>query len=782
MNKKPKYVDNRPHSQKYEYKAPDDSILFNDDKMLRPIRLSLPKPPKLHLIDGYGLPPEEQVFKKLVIPPRLRQLEERVIRDLKEQDTRNKAFVITNFKIQELFWRTLEKERRQYVEEIDFIKKIWWHRLHGYWFFNNGKPTYIDGWHFYYLNFWYMPEVKGGYPDYRDADRKEFIFFRYTYTTTETFSQTNKDGMAESDRYGKYVMKEAGRRVCYGLLEPKNRRAGDTSKGLCIGHEIVSKTIGTDGFGIMSYTADNAKKHFSGKLVSAWSRLPCWMKPYTPSGNDPNTIIYNVPSNEYVEKGLQTEITYATSADSRFYDGKKLIAVLLDEEGKDRNTNIAERWRIIQNCLSQGNGSIIHGWAYHPSTVEEYNEGGKVYRDLANQSDFYRRNSNGQTMSGLFRLFIPAYERLDGFIDRYGYAIDETPKTPVINAEGKLVKTGAIEYLNNRRKTLLKDGSPEALAAYRAEKKQFPMEYSDCWLGEAGDAGFNIEKIDQRRAELSRSNPTKRGNYMWEGGRRHGRVIFLENPEGKFIISKELDDARSNAKVQYWTRDPISGEDIMAWKPLYAGAFTASGDEFDFATKREMTFREDRSRKSKGGGAVFWERDKKTDSKDVMSEWESYRFVCTYLYRPQTDDEYKEDMLKMCVYWGALFYPERNKTGLWKYFITEGYAGYLKYDVDEVTGKIADKPGHFTATGSKDLYFKVLMDYIEFRVHKECHDDLLEQITRISGPERLKDFDLFVACALCLVGSRSSYARVLQQLDDSDVIDLTAFVGKRFMR
>ncbi len=778
MSKKSKIIDIKSPAKKIL--PADDSFIVNEDRMLRPIRISLPDPPKLELIDGFNLPIEDQYFRRTEIPYKLKKLEERCVSELKEQDRRNKAFVITGFKLQALYWEILEKERKYFKDEIDFIKRCWWHRMNGYWFMNNGKPTYITGWHWMYLNFWYMPDVAGGHPLYRDADRKEFLFFDYSYKTKETFVEIDSDGFAMTDRYGNYVMKEMPNRVCYGVVEPKNRRAGDTSKGLCIGNEIASRTLGTDGFGIMSYTADNAEKHFKGKLVPAWNRTPMFFKPFSSSSNDPQSIVYNVASNEYGLSGLRTEITYAKTAESRYYDGKKLIAALLDEEGKTEQISIVDRWHVVQNCLSQGNGNLIHGWAYHPSTVEDYSEGGREYKTLADQSDFYRRNKNGQPFSGLFRIFVPAYERLDGYIDKYGMPIIETPRPKVQNEYGSWVEIGAYTYLMNKRNSYLKGGTPEHMIAYRSEQKQFPVEYSDCWIGTSGEVGFPAIRIDQRLIELDRltqmhKSATSRYNLVWDT--KDGSVIPVPDPEGRWYLSRLLKPHEANQKIKIWWIDPVTGDGRYVWRPMYPDKFVGSADPYDFATKSQMKIREGKSRMSAGSIAVFWKRDKTVDVGDIASEWESYRFVCTYNFRLANISEYYEDVIKTMVYFGLLLYPERNKTGLWQYIIERGYAEYLLYDVNPLTGMVVEKPGFYSLEGSKQELISAIKDYLDLRVEKENHADFLYQCKVFTGPEDLKNQDLLTACGGCLLGLRSGYAKMIEDGNSGGGIDLSGLAN-----
>ena len=71
-----------------KYKEHDRHILFNEDPDLKPIRVKLPKPPTEKKIIGYGLPHEEQVFKRPFIPNKLFELNKRKdISDKEKSDT-----------------------------------------------------------------------------------------------------------------------------------------------------------------------------------------------------------------------------------------------------------------------------------------------------------------------------------------------------------------------------------------------------------------------------------------------------------------------------------------------------------------------------------------------------------------------------------------------------------------------------------------------------------------------------------------------------------------------
>lgn len=765
---------------KYEYQPADNSVLYHvSDAALKPIRLSLPRPPRVDLIDGYGDNPEDQVFQRSVMPAKLQRLEEIALENLKTKAETDKAYTMTAYKLQREFWDELEDKQNYYRDEISWIKKTWWHIINGYWFYNNGKPTYITGWHYRYLNFWYINGV--GYPDFRDRDMKEYIFFNYAYTTTETFADLDKNGLAIPESDGSYRMKDLGKRICYGAGQNKNRRSGNTNKGLNMVYAVTSLTTGTDGGGIMSYTADNAKSHFEKKMLPAWRKMPIFLKPVTSSNNSPKSIIHKAPANELGVKSLENAISYAETAEPKFYDGMKLAAVLIDESGKVTTLDVRKRHDVIQQCLSQGNGEIIHGWEYQPSTAEDLTAGGMEFKGLLEDSNFYKRmHSTGQTRSGLFRLFMPADEGLDGYIDKYGMSV-----------RGKLTEDHifkgysqtATEKLQGVRNQLLIESKhdPDAMRKLREERKLFPLCYDDSWIGEAGEIGFDVEVIDLRLAELSRKPKTKRGNFAWIGSRFQGGAKFIEDElNGRFNISLELDDSQSNKFTKDSYQDPDTGEDIPTWTPLHPERFTAGADPFKYKTKVQATIGDGHRKKSTGrlsdgGGAVFWHRDFNVDPEDKdIKEWESNRLVCTYRFRTSDNIEYTEDMLLMCIYYGAMMFPEINVDIVYQKFVEWGYAGYLKHQVD-IHGKIKDKPGITSLEGSKQEIFNELRNYIAKHGHRECHDTFLNEAKNIRGMEEMTRYDELTAVGCALVGAKSRYHEFLQEADNNEYSPLDIF-------
>jgi hypothetical protein len=163
---------------------------------------------------------------------------------------------------------------------------------------------------------------------------------------------------------------------------------------------------------------------------------------------------------------------------------------------------------------------------------------------------------------------------------------------------------------------------------------------------------------------------------------------------------------------------------------------------------------------------VVRDRDLKIDpeTKDIK-DWETWKVVADYSYRPDSDDEYVLDMLMPAIYYSAMVFPENNIRIVLKNFTLWGYSGYLKHEIDEVTGKIKEEAGGFTGTRTKEELFMELQRYFYYRSHQEQHYKILEEGVAIDSPEHMKFYDRLAALGYALWGSKSSYGKHLHQQD-----------------
>jgi len=754
------------------YKEVDKYVVLNEhDRDLTPVVLKLPKPPPERLIDGYDLHPDEQYFRRHEIPEKLIALERRANENVKKWADRNVVHKVTGYKVLKEFWELFYKEKDSLKDEIEYIKKIHWHLYYGYWFYNDGKPTWIPPAHYRYLNFFYMKEAPY-FVEYRDVDRKSEIYEWYCYNTHETFAKLGEKGEAISEPDGSYKMKKLGHRTIFGTLTPKRRRRGETQKSLNRGFWIQERHRGIS-LTVTSDIKDHSKKIFLEKMVPAWDKYPLFLKPISYRDDPHKEISFSRPLGVYSENTLDSSFAFTESSTERANDSRKLYYSLEDEEGKGASrADVSKRWEI--NKLTMCQGHIIHGYSNHPSTIEEMTEGGAVYQAMAKFSNFYiRKPVSGQTMSGLLRMFFHGWDGMDGYIDRWGISVIDTPTKRQIELAppGALYpysEKGAKQVWHEELEVYLKDGSVDAKNKYHEVLRKCPGNYADCWIGTFGDIGFDTVIIDTRLAELRRQSKTIQLNFKWKNDVRDSEVIRSDNPNGKFEVSnlflnEKIDNLKTLSARIY---DPTKGRIVPAYKPLYPSRFTAGADPFDYSTRTEQQLREDKTRLSYGSGAVFWEFDSRVDSSDNMAEWESYRFVCTYRHRAPSEAEYCEDMLMMCVYYGAMLVVENNKRNVIRHFIDRGYGGYLKY-MQEPDGTFKREPGVWMGGPTKDEMLNLVRDYINDRGHKECHAPFLEDCKHIKGKEDLKNRDQLTSCGVALLGSKSSWGKEMERVSEA---------------
>lgn len=709
-----------------QYKEADEYVCLNEDRMLHPIWIKLPSPPPLRDIEGFGLPASQQKFQYVEMPERLQVL------------------VDKSEKIEDI-WSELELNQIRYKEEIDWILNQIRKVLKGHWVFINGKPTYLDGWHYGYLNFWRF-QTKGR-PEYRDRNRKFFHALRYAYTTTETIVYNDEGKIMYKDVERKIPrMRDVGRKVFLGIIYPKHRRDGASNQCLCAAYFETIYHFGKNS-AIISMSGQHAENAlFTEIAVAGWKQMPFFFKPVTKSNENPNDAIeFFAPrkraNQAKTSKELGSKVFFSTTSDSTQLDGKKIFWMLCDEGGKTKDVDVYERHQQLKECVAQGAGTVIEGFIPMPSTVGEMEgSGGRKYYELCEDSKWDERLPTGQTQSGLMLIYMPAYEGLEGYIDEFGNSIVENPSAEqkdYINNE-----LGAKEYLQTKKEELLKKGNMEK---YAELCRLFPESYIECFRTKDGEIGFNLKVINDRIDLLTyeEKHVARRGNFYWIDKKRDSFVSWQDDPDGKWLISQILDASATN-KV---SKKIVAGNIIQRF-PVDT-KYTASADPYKFENARSAM-----NKLSKGGGSVFWDYDPLIDQDKPIQQWKSHRFVCTYLERPKKKEEYKEDMLMMCVYYGAKMHPEAELPDIQEYFDQRGYYGYLSFDVDPNTNVRRTQAGFLSRTQKKELFDK-LRDYIEEHGHRECHIDFLKQCKDIQAIEQMTDYDLLVACGGALLGTKS---------------------------
>ena len=561
--------------------------------------------------------------------------------------------------------------------ELEKIREQHWtYRRCGFWFMNNGEPVYITGTHWLYLN-WAVTNV--GFMNYRNTDRKVFYCLR---------------SVEEDPRSG-------------GLVYVSRRRGG---KSYIAGIWMLDRvSLGLDKVGgIQSKTDEDAKRLFAKSIVNYFVNLPHFFKPVydTSQGLRPKKelrfykpTIKGKNADLMLEgEELRSEINFGSS-EPYHYDGNALFGYVLDEFGKPQRSNVWDTWNIVRYCMDQDGAWV--GKAFVTSTIEDLDTTGTGPKDIWRNSDQSKRDGNGRTTSGLYRLFLGAHEST--FFDEYGN--EETEK-------------GLTYYMNMRK-------------AYEHDQRQLskiirknPFTIEEAFRVDGEKCIYDSMLLNERLDHLSwKENLTTRGNFVWENGVRDTKVVFEPSANGRWELCWNFEKEEDSNRV-------VRRGDLCF--PNNKQNFRMGVDPFDHKITED-------GRMSNGSGIVLRRRT-------PINEGDPYSraFVAKYVYRPDLPRIYYEDMLMASVYFGCEILHENNKDGISSYFEERGYYNHLMWLPDR------NKPGIAAVETSKQWGAEITDAYIKENHKKIYFKDLIEDWLEFKIDKSTK-YDLAMAAMWCLV-------------------------------
>jgi len=643
---------------------------------------------------------------------------------------KKKEILFSDLKKEEQYWRRIEPPvdlmkirsmdewndmpkpfKERYTE---FIRKEFERRRNGVWFMNNGEPTYITGHHYMFLQ-WSKIDI--GYPSYLEFQNR----------LSRHFVACEHDPRSMGQVYVK-CRRSGYTQMCSGNLSDEGTQVKDKLLG------IVSKT-----------GKDAQENVFMKKIMPIYRNYPFFFKPIQDGTTNPRQeLAFREPSkritknNKTANRGeaLDTIINWKNTT-SNAYDGEKLHYLFLDEAGKiEKPEDITEIWRVHRTCLLVGRKII--GKAMVGSTVNPLDKGGRNFKKLVYNSDPTERNANGRTKTGLYKIFIPSYEALEGFFDRYGNPVIEDPEEPILGVDNEMIEIGAKTFLKNERKALSND-------SYDLNEviRQFPFTMDEAFRDSTKASTFNIAKIyEQLENNMDMyPNPVVRGNFVWENGVQDTKVIFRPDANGRFKVSwMPPEDIRNNILLAYGKKTPGN-----SW--LGVGGV----DSYDLDATVD-------GRGSKGALHLY---------NKVNIEHPSNMFVLEYASRPPLARIFYEDVLMAAVFYGYMILIENNKYGIARYFENRGYDGYLM-----------DRPAHLgggsrSATKTKGIpsnsqdIIQAHAQSIEAYIHEHVglneegnygsmyFDNTLEDWINFKIDDRTK-FDLSISSGLALMAAQKS--------------------------
>lgn len=416
------------------------------------------------------------------------------------------------------------KQLKYYVDEIDRL-------VNGVWVLINGEEVYFNRFIYFFLQ-WYLLPDSGEYPQFRDTSL-------YYYRFTEIVDKS---------------------RLCTGHTLLKGRRLGATSMVIS---RMLLKMITSErkNFGITSKSAQDAGEEGAfGFLTSAFESLPIFLQPDIEGGEVKNKVLSlrNKPKGKKIKQGDGLLVkAFWRAPGMNTFDSGAYEEILIDETGKfdsqKTKVNIIDYLPVVTKCVKKG--AKVTGKLCLPTTVNPPTLGGANYRVVWNDSDQTKADYLGKTVSGLYRIVIPAYLGYSGYIGEFGESIWQTP-TPEqteylksLDDECPDPYIGAKQYLQQERDKL--KNRPEDL---QKEIQMNPFDAEEVFDSANNRCIFNlqnlvsrekelIEKLEAEGKDIVNDELGRRGKFLRDAS---GRSHFVDDPNGLWYIHYLLPPEEAN--------------------------------------------------------------------------------------------------------------------------------------------------------------------------------------------------------------------------------------------
>lgn len=592
--------------------------------------------------------------------------------------------------------RRLDIEYKKWLKNSSFFEpelqsyreREWDRTTNGFWFYLKGKPVYITGQHYFMLAHW---TIEGNAPDFRTTDMEWHYFWEYCWDDPK----------------------------CYGMLEVTQRRQG---KSVRAGNAIYYRTSRAKEkkSGIQSKTDADGERLFSKQVVNPMKKLERIFLPLMDKalGSTPKKkISFNKTSSTaekedeeiFETKELISEIDFRSSTESA-YDGEKMYVYISDECGKVERASIYKRHGMVKPCMTVGKRII--GKMMYTTTVEDIGDADKYdegnFERLWDESNQNKKDSKtGQTISGLYRYFLPADHALE--YDEYGY-----PKVE----ENRI-------FLENQREVY--SGNSVEKASYI---RRYPLVIEEAFWTPGDEGIYDQIAVQNARDNLKAVNKEDLliyGNLVWKNGIRGSGVDFIETKHGRFAFHKDF-NIKNECLIQNtdidWTGDYI---------PRRAKERIIGVDPFDH---KEIS-------KGYTGSKAAAYLYIKYMPRNPLSE----TFVAQYLMRPEDIDEFHEDIAKLAFATGAEVLIENQKQALIKFLGDSKFKQFLVSFDGNTTGVPASPKNKTAAADATAIYIR---DSIE----KVVFNELLDDWSRFNLKNSTK-FDAAMAAGWALLGSFS---------------------------
>lgn len=604
----------------------------------------------------------------------------------------------------------LTEEQEKYAsEEVRRCKQ-------GFWFYRNGKPTYITGKYYFYLQYWRLEDDI--YPEYRSADRNYYLFLNHWENVL----------------------------WCLGIFRGKKRREGASSQACA--NLIYECIFFKNSFcGLVSKTLEDSKDTFNDMVAFGYRLLPVFLKPRQLNKEDSVTSL--VFANKIANKkdGVIDAINNEASHRSRVnfrapvenaYDRGRISRGLWDEGGKwPKEVPFSKFIAKVSKTMMKGAKRV--GFSEAPSTVNEMTKaGGAEFKKVWDTANQFKREGK-RTGNRYVRYFTPAYEGYQGFIDKFGdsvvgeptheqyqYLVDKWVGKSELEEDD--IKMGARAYLLSLREGLTGDELEE-------EIRQNPFDEDEMFMAANTDCVFNSFNIRKQIKYLEDNQPLLR------------EVIFY----------RDMD------QTIRW-RDAFSGEKSFCWKILSFPSVEKTNVFEYYNNKRrpgctsEGVIGVDGYSNEQGGRKYGSKASAWIFRKFNINDPHNTGLFIGHLYgRPATKDKLHEQILFAAEYYGYKVAYEHNSDDYMSYYRGRGRIEYLmRYPLNSIApekrAKAERHRGFPTTPFSLTMQMDTMVSYVEHYCSRIYFMDLLVNLLPFDPMDRTA-YDTVVSAMITLVSS-----------------------------
>ena len=505
--------------------------------------------------------------------------------------------------------------------------------LNGFWFYNNGTPIYITGKNYFYIQWWKLED--GIYPDFRDADRRYYLFLNHWENVL----------------------------WCLGIARGKKRREGASSQATA---NLIYECIfyKNTNAGLVSKTQTDSRETFLEMVANGYRELPIFLKPRQLNREDSvSELVFSIKDGTSFSR---SKVNYRAPVENA-YDRGRMSRVLADEGGKwPKDVKFSKFISKLSKTLIKGAKRV--GFVEAPSTVNELTKAGgdefKKFWDGANQF----KERNGKTPNRFVTYFSPAYDNYEGFIDRYGYSVIEAPtqeqydylvekwvvKDPTTGetlseVTEESIRLGSKEYVYSRRKNLSGDLLEE-------EIRQNPTTVQEMFEAANVDCVFNSVNLNRRKRELEDAPVPLR------------KIVFVLNAETQKV---ETRDANETEKGFHWTftyLPPPEKRNLV----FYENGMPYPNNQEDGAIAVD-------SYSNSQGGMRYGSKACALVGRraDVLDPQNTGRVIGMLYGRPREKDQLHQQVMWCAMYFGYKVWYEHTADDYDGYYKDRGKTGYL---------------------------------------------------------------------------------------------------------